>query len=787
MSINTWSQPLSAKQSLDFPATADREYPLWGHSLPSHHPASHHAYYTSLLARSAQEHARAVEFALTGAENNGSVDEPAEGHAHTEGRSIMPWMALGNWHFWMGNASTMYGARAVNETSDTSIGLLSFVLPEGATHAAVRLRVYIPNGSTLTFKCKLRFDVPSNIDSATPTLNGGALCAQVDATRASEGWPEEWDAGQPSSGRWLESSFYDFSGFASTNGKRVIVCRLDASVSSDVAYVAEAQAILHPITYQQRPTKQTLGVLGAPAVALPSADLHTLWIQNPKRLRQLIFGTSAVKRVSEPHDHGERGGEPIDRPLASYLFGPHRPEGDGVATGGTEGLPLSEPSSSVDFTATPKLIVQAPLWVLGRVSEVRVRVALALPGGGTRNVSLKVEVRPLSDQGYGPEGRSGIAETLAFSFSGTRYTESSATIDLTSLGHTSEDRLFELCIWLVTNPPAASAYRLLSALVLTETTADNVAPVSIKFPRDLLAVAEVREGLLVTPQVLTRTNRLLNQVALEALGGVPGLSSDLRTDDTSIPWRQLLSEPHQHRGTYTDEAGNTIFDGAPIRLPLFAQFFGVNVNGGGLEDSTGSADATLGQPLLDNIFVRVHSRVSVPRGLRAFDLYLLVQPSSTELLSRLYVSLFFSKLSDGSGGVFGVNSITKIRTRNHNGKVPVLPLAMAAVLANPNDTDSIWEDNNDRLTAGLGLWSTDALITNIDLPSGTTSTNAARWTEAIRVEFEPPDPADWPTHWFDACDHRLALRAFVETGVAGSGVVDESARLLAAIAIPSRM
>jgi hypothetical protein len=751
------------------PGPRPREYPLWGF----HGRGGEGDYYDSLSADSALEHIRALYYATTALETAGTLSAPAGGHDHDAANTCMAWNQVGSWRTYTLRQSDdpYFGCRVVNETSETLIALLPFSLPLGASRVIPRAMVRIPT-SGVGLKVRLQFFEPANINNAGADVDAGYLSATgvfSDGTVADD------------NPKWLEGSSVDLSGIALTDDKRLVYLKVSAQVTSDSADVVQIQLGLDPNAYADLTLVDPSDTAATPDEAVTADELSALFINNPLYLRQSIYGiTYSLPRHSRPHDHGEGRGETLtDRHLLSLIYGPHVAESGGAVAGGTIGIPILEPASGVDYTATEKLLAEQGLFVPGGVESVKFRVAGYFPGAGTRTATLIAEVRPLSDVGYGPGDNLGVTGTLAFSTT-SDYAEATATLDLSTLGDVHRDRVFDLALWQASNPPAASVYRLASLLAYAGTAPTSLPELATHQPREELPVAKVLEGQELSTLLADKASRVLNQLSYEALGGVPGLEGDLKTPDTDDPWRRLLTTPHQHRGEFTDIGGNRVNDGAIIRRPLWAQAYTAHVAGDlvGAEDTTGTVNPVRGQKLSPNDdydFAVFGGLCSIPAGLGAVDVYALIQPGSTASLARLWVS----------AEVVPVGASTGIHTAMRSGPFVAMSLEGSDLECQVLPVDGVlWQPNANRISQGLGVWTKEALRQAADLPSTADDTHPARWTQPIRVEISP-DPGS-EAGAYD-CDLRLyfGIQTGAQTSIETANTYDSSARVLAILAVPS--
>jgi hypothetical protein len=748
-----------------------RSYPLWGF----HGQGAEGEYYSSLSADSALETIRALYYAVNALETAGTLSAPAGGHDHSAANTHMPWCQVGSWRLTtllsanIGDPVPL--ARIVNETSETVIALTPFSLPLGASRVIPSAQVQIPT-SGVGLKLRLQFYAPANLNAASADVDAGYLSATGRYTS---------DGTNTGGAKWLEGGSVDLSGIALTDSKRLVYLKVSAQVTSGTADVVQIHLGLDPSARADLTLVDPVDTAATPDEALTADELSTLFINNPLYLRQSVYGvTYPLPRHSRPHDHGEGRGETLtDRHLLSLIYGPHVAEDGGAVAGGTIGIPILEPASGVDYTATEKVLTEQGIFVPGGVESVKFRVAGYFPGTGTRTATLIAEVRPLSDVGYGPGDNLGVTGTLSFSTT-SDYAEATATLDLSSLGDVHRDRVFDLTIWQASNPPAASVYRLASLLAYAGTAPTSLPELATHQPREELPVSKILEGQELSTLLADKAARVLNQLSYEALGGVPGLETDLRTVDTTDPWRRLLTGPHQHRGTYEDSQGARVDDGAVIRRPLWAQAYTAHVagDGSGAEDSTGTANPVRGQ-LLDTggdpDFVGFGGRCSIPAGLGAVDVYALIQPATSNRFTRLRVAV----------NTPPVGATANIHTAMRSGPFVALANTIGSDLVGqclPQD-GVLWQPNAARLSQGLGVWTQDALVQTQDLPSTASATYPARWTQPIRIEITP-DPGDSGAYDINF-DLYFGLQDSLEESFEVSGSYDLSARLLALLVIPA--
>jgi hypothetical protein len=742
-------------------------YPLHGLVPLGGNRLSEGEYHDALLALQSLENTRALYYALAGTETDGTPAAPAGGHAHDTGSTELHWLQVGSWRtYTLFQSDNRYGARVVNETSATPIALIPFVLPPGSTTVTPRAMIQIPTAVTLTLLYE--FFIPSGLNAAAAasvTLSQlGIFSHNTTAT------------GQPD---WIEGSDVDLSGLGQTDSRRIVYLLVSASVNSGSADVAQIQLGL--IDESSAPASVALDEALAIAHAdLATDDLAALFIDNPSRLRDLIYGvTFPHPRHSRPHDHGEGRGEPLERHLLSLIYGPHVAEGGGATAGGTIGIPILEPAVGVDYTTDEKVLAQQGIFVPGGVDEIKFRVSGYFPGAGTRTATLKVEVRPMSDVGYGPGDNLGQVGTLSFSTS-SNYAEATVTLDISALGDIHRDRVYDLTLWQASNPPAASVYRLTSLLAYAGAAPATLPELATHAPVEALTYARILEGQEVSTLLAAKVHRALNQVTYETLGGVPGLETDLSTPDTSDPWKRELSETHKHRGSFDDDSGDRVDDGAVVRSVLWAQAYAAHVAAdSGAEASLGTIAPVLGHkihPSTDTSFFG--GRCSIPKGLRAVEIYALIQPGIANQESRLYASFDAAPVNG--------DPLIQVAARSGPFSAQADGIGSDMILQVLPQDGAAWLTNEQRLGAGLGVWTTDALKSVSDLPSTLSVTNVPRWTQPIRLEIEPaPDAADGYAYDVD-------LNVFFVMQFGGPALAEDtdtwatSARLLSLLVVPAK-
>lgn len=726
-----------------------------------------------------RESARALAWALTGNESSGILSAPANGHKHDEGSggglsTLLDWLQIGSWRpsTTTIDTSVEVGYKTTS-TSEAMVGFFGLVVPAGAARVIPSARIRVAAGGIAAPWVHLRFFAPTSLDTAT--IDAPLFALNCDTTIAAV---DAWCTGSP----------IDLSGFGLTNGVRLVFCRVDfATTSGSTSSLREIQLAIPAET--RTPSLVAIDASAYVPMAtisqtLPKAD----WVDNPANVRNLIFGLTPPP-LSLPHDHGAQGGETLGRMLLSVDFGPQNTAGELVVTGGTAGVPLHAPQSGVtSFVSSPKLLEEVLLFVPGGVGQVRAHAVVNLPGASNpKTMTLKLEVRPLSDVGFSSPGANlGIVGTASYSLAGAtkNFAQVQVNLDLRPFGHVGDDRVYSLALSQAHDADAAQDARLISIVVYAGTApTDRPEPRPLWAPKKEISVAKIRKEQVIDHDRTTDAARVLRQLSYEALGGCPGLSDDLFAVDTSRPWKQSLPEPHQHRGRRCLHWTGQVFnDGACLRHVLWAQVFGVGYGEDGSSPTLVTGDPPLGFRLtsagqLGSGQPRFAGRVSIPQGLGALEVYALVQPLTSAIQGRLWLAAALYVHDDyavnPTNYVTGTRSGPYVYNANFTASHPGIYMC----LVDPVDAPA-WQDVGKRRRAGLGNWTTDALAPTT--PTGISTTNIARWTQPLRVEISPQTGNL-------ANDYALEIRGGIQTGsdpeiVAGSGWTTTS-RVLAIVAL----
>lgn len=756
--------------------TAPREYPVWGAPPMGGTLASEGMVYDSLPLLMALEHARGLEYALDGTENDGHANTPIAGHTHnTDFIAAMPWCQIESYRFTTlqhGPASTHVGfSYIVDSTSYIDVAFIPLAIRGGVSFVVPRLWVAFAAaaGNTLTIK----MDLYDSASMSSVAVSLGEVSKAAESTTF-DGYLE------------TDARGFDASAVTQYDSLSLVFLRVQAKVSSGVAGLRQIQLLGSDQGYVAFPIRATLDTADAQGDSyLTREKLTRLFLTNATKIRQLCFGTTyALPARSRAHDHGEGRGEHIPRHLTSVMFGPHVGDGTGATSGGTVGVPLYTPTAGTSFATTPKLLVRQPFFVPGAYSKIKAILAGKFSGvTAPRTATIRVEVRPMREDFSTSSAANGIADAAILSTATDGFAWSEVELDLEPLGSVGQDRIYELLLWQESDPAATETYRLCGLCVYESGPATESALTEDlrRAPRETVAPTQINSGTDVTQLLTSRLHNVLNQLALESLGGVQGWQRTMQSTNPSKPWRRLVGR-HQHRGSYTDSDGTLVDDGAIIRTMLMCQLYLQNVAGSGTEATSAGSSPPLGRQIhtTSNLssWPEFEAWITLPQGLTAFDLYGLIQPGTNVSQARLYCSLLVNSNDiwdddqtivtniNGAGVEMGDNASTRLGSTSYR-YTEVLPQESLA-----------WVRNEQRLRRGLGVWTTDALKRAV-LNADKLTTNPARWTEAIRVEVAPTYSGT----------HMLRVQWALQTGTPqplDDGTYATGARLLAMCAVPSR-
>lgn len=463
--------------------------------------------------------------------------------------------------------------------------------------------------------------------------------------------------------------------------------------------------------------------------------LHRLLVEAEGALRLAIFGDR--QGAIDAHDHGPRGGRNVLRGLFALCFGPYARPGSGGAA--TRGIPLLPPLSGTSFVTTPKLVVCSGVYLPGGANAVAVRLAGHLPGAGTRTVNLKVELRSFFEAGYGPGAAHGLTAQATLTATGASdYQDVRVQIaPLASLGNPNANRWLELAIWQVSNPPAASAYRLLAAAgqwVATTTpplSSLGLSPVAV-------SVAEIQAGAPLTEQLLRKGKAILNNLIYAALGRVPGkiLSWGLagEIEDKSSSYRKVIKRRHQHTGM-------SEVDGAVIPATYAAGSYALDL--GDTATPEASKQIVIGHQIDPsgagalNTLTKFALRVPVPKGCRRLEARFAVLCDHFSTLGAL--TAFARGTIVAHESQTPVNIVTGLASGDESSSIG--EATYASIEVDPED-GAPWRRNAERVIAGKAShWTNDALLPTP--PSGAQSgVFFYRISQSLFVNVSPTDTKD---------------------------------------------
>jgi hypothetical protein len=472
-----------------------------------------------------------------------------------------------------------------------------------------------------------------------------------------------------------------------------------------------------------------------PAVKVKQDRLHQLFVAAEAALRLAIYGT---RDTGVEHDHGARGGMNLLRALWSVTIGTYvRP---GSAAAPVQGVPLGPPQGGVSMVATPKLVAHVGVLLPGGVNAAAIRLAVHLPGAGTRTVDLQAELRAFGRAGYGP-GK-GIPSGGTLTATGANdYQDIRLTMSpLAALGAPNGNRWLELLVWQGSNPPAASAYRLLGALGQWLTAPQGTPPPPAGgMPAAPVGVVEVQAGAFVTESLGRKLRAALTGLIYGALGQVPGLfllPSWGTLEDKGRSWRKVIGRYiHGHTGKLEG-------DGAIVPGTYAAGFFPNDLG----DDVSGNVTAAMakGEKIDPSASGTVSGctaftlRVPVAKGLRRIEIRAALRPETSSQIGKLTV--FARALQITQDAVFSASfdiSTTMIAGDNPSGGRAG---GFLGVEVDPEDGDA-WQLNMARRAFGrYGHWTTDALLS--DQPTGIRSDSLYRVTQAIYLDVEPVSTRD---------------------------------------------
>lgn len=515
-----------------------------------------------------------------------------------------------------------------------------------------------------------------------------------------------------------------------------------------------------------------------------AATAYELWNQNDTALRDLIYGpTRQVESASPPHDHAEDGGEVLDAPLLSAVFGPQASEtaGGTPQVGVPYGINATASYLASDDTGSSKLLAACPLFIPGGVSQVRVRILIYYAGSGS--LQFQVQLAPFSRVNYrslAGVGTQGQSSTVSFGGAGFQKVDVTLT-SLTALGDATKDRLCELRIYQsISN---SVAHRLVGVHVSATSTTGARQAASYDPPRAKILVSDLVDGP-ITPELMQRAKRVVNGHAVALLGRAPGLNAD-NTPDRKRTYQQEVYYPHQHQGHIVPQFDGTfISDGACLRRAVVG-CYPRNLG----DDGSYNIDATPAKGIkihpagtLSSTWLHLKYVMSIPAGLGGLDLYFAVQPATTDIKTEFRAHVDVRPVSNSASSssiVSSVKSGPHVQEQNDANNYRVCQV-------DPLIGDG-WQTNKTRRNKfGLskGLWTLDALLPASQVPAGYLRDNTpARISQPVRVEL---------THRYvrstDAFRQTQDCTVYfrVELKTLDSGNYDANARLLWVMILPAK-
>jgi hypothetical protein len=462
-----------------------------------------------------------------------------------------------------------------------------------------------------------------------------------------------------------------------------------------------------------------------PSQPLSEVVMDKLYRNNIAGLRELTYGTTQPAKVYA-HNHADARGETLERSLLSLSFGPQAPEGS-AATTWEVGLPMWQPISG-SFATTPAMLAASGFLLPGGVSEIYGSLAVSLPGAGVRSVTLKVCIRAQEDAGFDCDS-AGVTNTvtisipaLAIGFKVQTFTITAD--DLLELGAFERNRLLEVSVWLASDSPAASDYRLLSLEL-------RAAPNTLNFQLEpnpqttesFLQVqpADIRAGAYITAPLTSVLKRQEQQDTFAILGRIPGLFN-LGVQDEGTSFRRTISQPHQHTGKF-------YYDGACLPYGGFTQNYLAFYGQAGTQMQVENG---IGQFLYNVNRASYEGRVSCPQGLGAFVMQLAIQPTNTAAFATLQVDIKATTLASATNLAY--NAVDQVNglfadTGARAGYITMQlsPITTANFQAVPTPQPQ-YNDNPK-------LWTKRRLLADDLLPDGASVENAYRISSPILVQI----------------------------------------------------
>lgn len=477
--------------------------------------------------------------------------------------------------------------------------------------------------------------------------------------------------------------------------------------------------------------------LRQPGVPGPSqGTAHTLWVESAVGVETVAY--DVVPQGVLAHDHGERRGTPLELPLFQVVLGPQGEAGD-TPDQWTQGIPLYPPTSG-SFVTNPKCLLYHHVFLPAGVRSFYVDACLYLNGASPRSVSLSAVLRPLYEVGRALGSGQGITATCTATHTGS-VRASRAHFEFTGLealgevGLDRDDLILE--VWLTSDPPVGTLYRLLSLTgyrdpTTATTTTSSAEPVESYEGRAQVDPADVVAGQVVTSQLVLRAHLRLNQATYAALGGTPGLESNTSVVRDSDSWKRTVTSRHRHYGRdFTDpDTGLRMSDGSVVRRSLwagcFADSFGDSATQMGALPSSGYKLTPGASAEPNNGHLELRGRLQIPVGLRALLLRFGVSPGHNGAQGRLY---FTFQLFDLDGTELDVSY-----SLNAGAQVD-LDGRGEAVLVEPEE-GCLWQPSSALQGAGIGRWTQRARRSPLpaDVPN---YTQVPRISKRVRVSFTP--------------------------------------------------
>lgn len=463
----------------------------------------------------------------------------------------------------------------------------------------------------------------------------------------------------------------------------------------------------------------------APDQPLSEVVTDKLFRTNIEGLRELIYGATLPRKLYA-HNHAQQRGETLERSVLSLSFGPQAAEGS-PSTSWEVGLPMWQPISG-SFSATPAMLAAGGFLLPGGISELYGSLAVSLPGVGARSVTLKICIRAQNDAGISCDS-AGVTKTVIISLPALASPRKVATFaisadELAELGSFELDRLLEASVWLASNSPAATDYRLLSLELRAapNTQAFEIEPPILTTESFLTAQpAEIKAGAYITAPLTNVLKRQDQQDTYAILGRIPGHHGISDIQD-GTPFRQTITTPHQH-------TGSSVRDGACLPYGGFSQNYLAFYGQAGTQMQVANG---IGQYLFNTNRASYEGRVSCPKGLGAFILQIAIQPTNTAVFATLQADIKVTEL--GSATNLAYSSIDQNGNFIDNAARP----GFVTMLLSPITTavfQPVSENSQPQYSENLKTWTKRRLLPDDLLPSGATTQNAYRISNPTLVQI----------------------------------------------------